>query len=137
MEIKVLLIGVVIKDKYILMRKKPDGSLPYKETWYIFGAEATSNEPPEVILTNHIKKTTGVDTAVTERLSWYTEIKRDLDGTEKLFFYLNSLCEYEAGEPKISEGIERLEWIPISELKNYDIVPPSRTLFTKLGYLSE
>lgn len=37
MVIKVLNIGVIQKEDTILMRKKPDGSLPYKETWYIFG----------------------------------------------------------------------------------------------------
>lgn len=35
------------KDDAILMRKKPDGSPPYKETWYIFGAGATSDVAPD------------------------------------------------------------------------------------------
>jgi len=33
------------------------------------------------------------------------------------------------------EGIEKVEWIKIEDLANYDIVPPSRILFEKLGYL--
>ncbi len=132
---KVLVIGVVKKGDSILMRKKPDGSLPYKETWYIFGTERVPGEPPETSLINHIKKTTGIDVEVKERLSWDTEIKKDLDGVEKFFFYLDTICEYKGGELKLTEGIEKLEWVPISELKNYDIVPPSIKLFKKLGYL--
>jgi ADP-ribose pyrophosphatase YjhB (NUDIX family) len=135
MRTKVLIIGVVKKGDSILMRKKPDGSPPYKETWYIFGAERVPGEPPETSLINHIKKTTGIDVDVTERLSWDTEVKHDLDGIEKLFFYLDTLCEYKGGELNLSEGIEKLEWVPIADLGNYDIVPPSRKLFRKHGYI--
>lgn len=137
METKVLIIGIVKHDNAILMRKKPDGSLPYKETWYIFGAEGVAGENPETTLINHIIKTTGVTVAVSERLSWDSEVKKDLDGIEKLFFYLDTLCEYVSGELEITEGIEKLEWVPIKKLTEYDIVPPSRILFKKLGYINE
>jgi hypothetical protein len=32
-------------------------------------------------------------------------------------------------------GIENLEWLQIGKLDAYDIVPPSKALFKKLGYL--
>lgn len=46
MQTKVLIVGVVKNNGAILMRKKPDGSPPYKEAWYIFGAEATADIDP-------------------------------------------------------------------------------------------
>ena len=47
MKTKVLNIAVIEYEGKILMRKKPDGSLPYKETWYAFGGEVTEGKNPE------------------------------------------------------------------------------------------
>jgi 8-oxo-dGTP pyrophosphatase MutT (NUDIX family) len=69
-------------------------------------------------------------------LSWDTEVKQDIDIEEKQFIYLGTMCEYVAGESKPGQGIEKLEWIPIEQLEVYDIVPPAKKLFIKLGYLS-
>ena len=52
-----------------------------------------------------------------------------------MFVYLDTLCEYVEGELLPSPQIEKLEWIDIDKLKNYDLVPPSRKLFEKLGYI--
>ena len=135
MDTKVLIIGIVKKDGAILMRKKPDGSAPYKETWYIFGATATPSISVDDAIKAEIFQKSGVKVSVKNKISWDTEIKHDLDGIEKFFVYLDVICEYESGELTLSEGIEKLEWIKIEDLDNYDIVPPSRILFKKLGYL--
>ncbi|MFA7243935.1 MAG: NUDIX domain-containing protein [Patescibacteria group bacterium] len=135
MKTKILVIGVVKKGDSVLMRKKPDGSLPYKETWYLFGGELSAGLSPEDVITQEVKAKTGIDIKISERLSWDTEIKKDVDGEEKHFIYLDTLCEYVGGKEKLSPGIQKLEWIPIGQLKDYDIVPPSRKLFIKLNYL--
>lgn len=135
MQIKVLIVAVVKKGSTVLMRKKPDGSPPYKETWYLFGAEATSEQSPDEALKEHVKRQAGIDIAIGQKFSWDTEIKHDLDGVEKFFVYLDVLCEYEGGELILSPGIEKLEWVEEQELKNYDLVPPSVEVFKKLGYL--
>jgi len=118
------------------MRKKPDGSAPYKETWYLFGNEILPGVTPEKVIIDDVKNKSGIDITVTERISWGEEIKNDLDGVEKQFIYLRTICEYLSGELILTEGIEKIEWVPIAELKNYDIVPPSRVLFNELGYLN-
>jgi len=135
MKTKVLVIGVVKKDDQILMRKKPDGSLPYKETWYLFGGEVLPANTPEEAIINEVKAKSGVDVKVSEKILWDTEVKKDLDGEEKFFIYLDTICEYSSGKLQTSPDIERLEWVPITKLNEYDIVPPSRELFQKLGYL--
>jgi len=135
MKTKILVIGVVKKGDCVLMRKKPDGSLPYKETWYIFGGELTPETTYELAIVEEVKAKASIDIKLTEKLSWDTEVKHDLDGEEKLFIYLDLICEYVGGELVPAEGIEKLQWVPIGELGNYDIVPPSRKLFEKLGYL--
>ena len=135
METKVLIVAVVEKDGKILMRKKPDGSPPYDETWYIFGAVATPDTNPDQAVIEEVRSESGVVVSVKNKISWDTEVKNDLDGVEKFFIYLDVLCEYESGDLVLGEGIEKLEWVDRGSLKDYDIVPPSRILFEKLGYL--
>ncbi len=135
MQTKVLIIAVIRRSDTILMRKKPDGSAPYTETWYIFGAELLPGGDPHQLVQELVQKQAGIQVRMTEQSSWDTEVKDDLDGVRKQFVYLDALFEYVEGELKAGEGIERLEWVPIEHLSEYDIVPPSRVLFKKLGYL--
>lgn len=136
MKTTILIIGVIKNGDKILLRKKLDGSPPYKETWYIFGAELNAeNQNPEEVLKAILKKQTGIEIKPTERLGWDTETKPNHDGEITFYVYLDYLCEYVSGDLVPAEGIEKLEWASISELGNYDLVPPSRKLFTKLGYL--
>ncbi|MGB4966491.1 MAG: NUDIX domain-containing protein [Microgenomates group bacterium] len=137
MIIKILIIGVVKKDNSILLRKKPDGSPPYKETWYLFGGELTEQNSPEEAIIAQLKEQTGITIRVLEKIGWDTEVKHDLDGIEKQFIYLNTLCEYVDGDLAAAEGIEKLEWVPIEKLAEYDHVPPSRKLLLELGYIFE
>jgi hypothetical protein len=135
MKNKILVIGVIEREDSILMRKKPDGSKPYKETWYSFGAESTGEDTPENIFKTWVFKELGIKIEIKKRLGWDTEVKVDHDGEIKNFVYLDILCEYISGETKIPDGAEKVEWIPKEELSSYEIVPPSITLFKKLGYL--
>jgi hypothetical protein len=136
MQKKVLIVGVVKKDNAILMRKKPEGSPPYKETWYIFGIEATSDVNPDDAIIAEVLSKSGVTVTVMNKIAWDTEVKYDLDNIEKFFVYLDVECEYVSGEIQVPEGTEKIEWVRLEDLTNYDIVPPSRILFEKLGYLN-
>jgi len=137
MQTKVLVVGVVRKDNAVLMRKKPDGSAPYKETWYLFGGETDGSRVPDDAIRETVLFQAGITIAVGQKFSWDTEIKHDLDGIEKYFVYLDVLCDYSGGELIPAPGIEKLEWVSTEDLHQYDIVPPSRILFQKLGYLPE
>ena len=109
METKVVIIGVVKKDDTVLMRKKPDGSPPYKETWYLFGAEITPNTDPDQAIVSEVLIKTGITIKLKNKISWDTETKHDLDGIEKFFVYLDVECQYVSGELQLSPGIEKLE----------------------------
>jgi 8-oxo-dGTP pyrophosphatase MutT (NUDIX family) len=136
MQTKILSIGIIKNGDTVLLRKKSDGSPPYKETWYLFGGEVNVTTPdPDKALVAIVKNQAGIDISVTEHIGWDTEIKDDHDGEEKLFIYLDNLCEYVGGELRWGEEIEKLEWVPIEKLTTYDLVPPSVKLFKKLGYL--
>jgi NUDIX domain len=134
MKTTVLVIGVVKKGDTVLLRKKPDGSPPYKETWYLFGAEINA-ENPEKALQEILKKQTGISVNTSTRLGWDTETKPDHEGKLTFYIYLDYLCEYISGELVPGQGIEKLEWVHISKLPDYDLVPPSKKLFKRIGYL--
>lgn len=136
METKVLIVGVVHrKTGAILMRKKPDGSPPYKETWYIFGAVATPDISPDEAITNEVRAKAGIEISVVNKVSWDVEFKNDLDGVEKFFVYLDVSVSYISGDLTPTADIEKLEWVKPDDLHHYDIVPPSKILFQKLGYM--
>ena len=136
MKTYIQVIGIIKKGDQILLRKKPDGSPPYKETWYIFGSELSSDRiNPEEVIVSSVKEQTGLDIKFKEKLSWDTEIKEDHAGEQAFHIYLDCMCEYVSGELVPAEGIEKLEWVSTSDLKNYDLVPPSVKLFKKLGYI--
>jgi ADP-ribose pyrophosphatase YjhB (NUDIX family) len=136
MQTLILIIGVIRKGDSVLLRKKPEGSPPYSETWYLFGGEVSGeNTDPDQVLVSHVKKTTGVDIQITERLGWDTEIKPDHEGIMTNHIYLDCLAEYVGGELVLGEGIEKIEWVPIEKLHEYDLVPPSVKLFKKLKYI--
>ena len=78
---------------------------------------------------------TGINIAVTNTLSWDTEIKPDESGRQTFYIYLDCECKFVSGDLVPGPGIEKLEWIPIADLKNFDIVPPSVKLLNRQGYL--
>ncbi len=136
MQTKILIIALIEHNGKILLRKKPDGAPPYKETWYLFGVEINNGDQNfEELLNKQIHEQTGINISIIERLSWDTEIKNDHDGEEKLFVYLDCKCIYLNGELTPGKGIEKLEWVSKENLSSYDLVPPSKKLFSKLGYL--
>jgi len=132
MKTVILAISHVKKGDSFLFRKKPDGTLPYKETWYGFGTEVdSSRDDIDVELCNHIKKQTGINVTISEHLWWDMETKPDLDGNQTFYVYLHTIAEYFDGEPVLSEGIEKLVWIPVEKLDDYAIVPPSKKFLAK------
>ena len=136
MQTKILIVAVVENEQgEVLLRKKPAGSPPYEETWYIFGAEFVAGEPVEKILVEHIQKQAGITVSLRQQIGWDVEVKHDLDGIEKQFVYLDVICHYKSGELSWSDGVERIEWVAKSRLHEYDNVPPSLKLFKTLGYM--
>ena len=89
----------------------------------------------DTAIKEQVRNQAGVEINVAERFSWDTEVKHDLDGVEKQFAYLDILCDYASGDLIMGKGIEKLEFVPVSNLNNYDVVPPSVSVFKKLGWM--
>jgi hypothetical protein len=69
METKVLVVAIIKNGDFILMRKKPDGSPPYKETWYLFGADVSHNTDPDQEIKKLVKSQAGIDIEVKTKFS--------------------------------------------------------------------
>ena len=133
---KELIIAVIEKDDEILMRKKPEGSPPYNETWYSFGCEKVEGQDNNQTMKDYLKDVIGIDVEISGlQIPVDGETKNDHDGVEKKFIYNNLLCKYVGGEPKIPQGAEKVEWIEKEKLREYDVVPPSVKLLSDLGFL--
>ncbi len=118
------------------MRKKPQGSLPYKETWYLFGAEFTEQDINlKEFAEKAILQQLGIKIKADQDIGISEEEKPDINGVQTKYKYFNFLCSYVSGQPQKPEGVEKIEWVKIENLKDMDIVPPSRKLFKQLGYL--
>jgi NUDIX domain len=136
MKTTVLVIGVIKKGNSVLLRKKPKGSPPYKETWYVFGGEINGkSQNPEKILAYVLKNQAGINIRPIEHIGWDVEVKQNHRGKKTYYVYVDYLCRYVSGKLIAGNGIERLEWVPIPKLKKYDLVPPSRKLFRRMGYI--
>ncbi len=133
---KNLIIAVVDKGDALLMRKKPIGSAPYEETWYLFGCERISGQEDSMTMKDYLKKEIGIEVEVDlKSIPSAEETKPDHDGITKHFTYINLLCHYKSGVPLLPKGTEKIEWLPKDKLADYDLVPPSVKLLKGMGYM--
>ena len=135
MQDKQVIVAIIENGSKILLRKKPNGSPPYKETWYLLGTEAVVGEDINKTITNYLKNEVGIEVELVREIGKDEEIKQDHDGKTKRFIYTDILWKYKNGEPILPMGTEKIEWVEKEKLKSYDLVPPSVALFKKIGYI--
>ena len=137
MEQKIMLIAVIKKNDKVLMRKKLQVQDLYTESWYLLGAalDASTSDIPKFLMESILEQT-GLIVTIEQTSFWDWEIKKDHDKKEKLFVYLDCICRYISGKVVPQRDV-KLEWVPVAKLKEYDLVPPSRKLFQKLGWLKQ
>ncbi|MEO5949775.1 MAG: NUDIX domain-containing protein [Candidatus Saccharimonas sp.] len=132
----VLMPVAVVKDgDKVLLRKMDPAKSPYDELWALFGGRVESEASVNEALNKELLARWNFSVSVVEKLWWDEEIKVDHDGVEKRFVYLDAICNVEGGIPHPVNENETLEWVNVSDLKNYDINPPTKLLLKRLGYL--
>lgn len=127
----------VIKDgDKVLLRKMDPAKNPYKEPWAMFGGRVDGESSVVEALNKELMARWDFSVAITERLWWDEEPKVDHDSEEKRFVYLDAICEVVSGTPEPVNKNEVLKWVALSDLKDYELNPPTKTLLARLGYLS-
>lgn len=123
MKTVVMAIAVIKRSDEILLRKFDPARNPYKEPWGLFGGRLEGDGSVIELLNKELSERWNTTVAITERLSWDEDQKPDLDGEEKRFIYLDALCELVSGSPNPVNPNEKLKWVPIASLKDYEHVP--------------
>lgn len=133
----ILMTVAVVKDgNKILIRKMDPERSPYEQLWALFGGRIEDNEGSVGdSLNQELNSRWNFTASIVEKLWWDEETKVDHDGEEKRFIYLDVICEIENGQPRPLNEKEILEWVEISNLRNYDLNPPTKTLLKRLEYL--
>lgn len=135
MKTVLMAIAVIRQNDTILIRKFDPAKNPYTEPWGLFGGRLEGDGGVEAMLNLELLERWNMTVRITEPLSWDEDRKKDHDGEEKRFLYLDAMCELASGEPKPANPNEELKWVAIKDLSEYDLVPPSKKLFEKLSWL--
>jgi ADP-ribose pyrophosphatase YjhB (NUDIX family) len=132
----VLMAIAVIKDgDKVLLRKFDPARNPYSEPWGLFGGRLEGEGSVVEMMNRELEERWNMTVSITDQLTWDEDQKKDHDGEEKRFVYLDCMCELASGEPKPVNPNEELKWVEIANLAEYSHVPPGVSLFKKLGYL--
>ena len=134
MKTVVMAIAVIRKDDQILIRKFDPARNPYHEPWGLFGGRLEGDGSVEALLNKELLERWNMTVKIKEQLTWDEDQKKDHDGEEKRFLYLDALCDLTSGTPKSVNSNEELKWVAIENLREYQQVPPGVRLFKKLGY---
>ena len=135
MKTAMMAIAVIKDGDKVLLRKFDPEKNPYKEPWGLFGGRLEGDGTVEEMLNKELLQRWNMTVHITEQLTWDEDLKKDHDGEEKRFIYLDAMCELSSGEPKPINPNEELTWVAIPDLAEYDHVPPGIRLFKKLGYV--
>jgi len=135
MKTVLMAIAVIRKDDQILIRKFDPARNPYKEPWGLFGGRLEGDGTVVGMLNRELQERWNMTVTIKEQLTWDEDQKKDHDGEEKRFIYLDALCELKSGNPNPVNPNEEVRWVRMDELKDYQQVPPGMRLFRKLGWL--
>ena len=132
----VLMAIAIVKDgNKILLRKVDPAKNPYDEPWALFGGRIEGEGTVDELINVELGARWDMNVTIAEKLWWDQEVKVDHDGETKLFIYLDTLCKVASGTVTPANEKEQLEWVDISDIKNYSINPPSAVVLKKLSYL--
>lgn len=134
MKTVLMAIAVIKKDDQILIRKFDPAKNPYQEPWGLFGGRLEGGGTVVEMLNRELQERWNMTVTIEEQLTWDEDQKKDHDGEEKRFIYLDALCKLESGSPEPVNPNEELKWVSIDKLTEYQQVPPGVRLFKKLGY---
>jgi len=135
MKTVLMVVAVVKSQDKVLLRKMDPSKSPYKELWALFGGRIDGEGAVQESLNKELMERWGFNVRIVEKLWWDEEIKTDHDSEEKRFIYIDAICEIATGVPSPVNKNETLEWVAVSELPNYDLNPPTKTLLKRLTYI--
>ena len=116
------------REFLIAQRKKGD---TFGLLWEFPGGKKNEGETFEECTAREVKEEIGIDIRVHEK---FTEIRRPYH--DRVIWLNFFLCTHVAGEPKALD-CEKVTWVDVEELKNYEFPPANDTVIRKLIELTK
>ncbi len=126
-------VGTVIlqDDKIILVKRRAE---PGKGRWTVPGGSVRLSEKVRDAAIREAKEESGLDTEIIDDrpLDVFDSIVSDDNGRTKYHFtLLEFLAKPKGGSLQAAEDAADARWVPLGEVKNYDLTRSFRTFFEK------
>lgn len=136
MKSRVIAVGLIEKDDYILLGKKSGNIGPYPNTWHIPGGGIDLDEESlEEALKRELKEEAGIGIQNIEQIGFDEDNEPDKHGEMTHYVFLDFKAKWLSGEIKAGDDIKVLKWIKKDELKSLNLNKPTQKLFKKLNLI--
>ncbi len=126
--------AVIIRDGRVLLVKR--GGEPAKGLWAIPGGAVEAGETLQAAAEREILEETGVVIRAGEPIFAFDLIEKDEAGALKFHYVIVDLrAEYVSGEPVAADDAADARWLAPRDLDTLDVVPVTRELLKKIGFL--
>lgn len=136
MKTRIVVVSIIKKGNQILLGQKPEGIGPYPDTWRIPGGGVNlEKETCDQAMEREIREETNLEVANLKGIAWDTDIENDKNGIKTYFIFLQYTSDYRSGKIKPGDDMNKLKWVDLKDLPNYNLNRPSIKLFKKLGFI--
>ena len=113
--------------EFLISQRKESDS--FGSLWEFPGGKKDPEESFEECVAREVKEEVDIDVLVHEKLM---EIRRPYH--ERIIWLNFFMCSYVAGEPRPVD-CERVEWVDVEDMKNYEFPPANEQVIQKLKEL--
>ena len=139
MKTRVIVSAVIENSKgEISIGRKPSNQGVYLDAWHLPGGGINKGETLEEGLKREVKEETGLDITDIEPIIFSDGVAmKHKDGeTEKVYMIFHDFkCLSKTDNFTPNDDLENLKWVAKSEIKDYNLTPPSKFLFKFLGWI--
>ena len=120
---------IVCEGKILLEKRK---SAPGKGKWSVPGGLVELGESIEQAVIREVREETGLDVAEPRLVDVVDDVSLDEKGAVKYHFVIvDYVVKVVRGVPKAASDAEELEWVPFSEVEEYDLTRSFRAFFKR------
>ena len=122
--------AIIIHESKILLEKRK--SAPGKGKWSVPGGLVDLGESLEQAVIREVREETGLDVAEPRLVDVVDDVSLDEKGAVKYHFVIvDYVVKVVCGVPKAASDAEELEWVPFSEVEEYDLTRSFRAFFKR------
>ena len=122
--------AVIVSHGKLLLEKRKNS--PGKGKWTIPGGLVELGERTEQTVIREVKEETGLDVGAPRRIDVVNIINLDHNGVVAYHFVVvDYLVDFKGGVLKVASDADELKWVPLNEVKNYNLTRSFRVFFKR------